>query len=68
MLIINEKSKALSRLCKLIVLFQTDWYILNRHKNERGQRSGIDTTSTTTDPGYQWKSNELTIRHHKREP
>ena len=24
--------------------------------------------STTPDPGYQWKRNKLTIRHHKREP
>ena len=22
----------------------------------------------TPDPGYQWESNKLTIRHHKREP
>ena len=25
-------------------------------------------SSTTTDPGYQWESNKLTVRHHKREP
>ena len=25
-------------------------------------------SSTTHDPGYQWESNELTIRRHKREP
>ena len=24
--------------------------------------------STTTDPGYQWESDKLTVRHHKREP
>ena len=23
---------------------------------------------TTPDPGYQWESNKLTVRHHKREP
>ena len=25
-------------------------------------------SSTTPDPGYQWESNKLTVRHHKREP
>ena len=24
--------------------------------------------STTPDPGYQWESDNVTIRHHKREP
>ena len=32
------------------------------------QRSGIDKSSTTPNPGYQWESNKLTVRHHKREP
>ena len=25
-------------------------------------------SSITPDPGYQWESNKLTVRHHKREP
>ena len=25
-------------------------------------------SSTTLDPGYQWESYTLTVRHHKREP
>ena len=25
-------------------------------------------SSTTPDPGYQWESDKLTIRHHKQEP
>ena len=25
-------------------------------------------TSTTPDPGYQWESDKLTVRHHNREP
>ena len=25
-------------------------------------------SSTTPDPGYQWESDKLTVRHHKREP
>ena len=24
--------------------------------------------STTSDPGYQWESDKLTVRHHKRQP
>ena len=24
--------------------------------------------STTPDPGYQWESDKLTVRHHKQEP
>ena len=30
------------------------------------QRSGIDTIKYHTDPGYQWESNKLTVRHHKQ--
>ena len=25
-------------------------------------------SSTTPDPGHQWESDKLTVRHHKREP
>ena len=25
-------------------------------------------SNTTLDPGYQWESDKLTVRHHKREP
>ena len=25
-------------------------------------------SNTTPDPGYQWESDKLTVRHHKREP
>ena len=35
-------------------------------KEGRGQES--IQSSTTPDPGYQWEINEITIRHHKREP
>ena len=36
-------------------------------KEERGQRSGIDA-SNTPDPGLQWESDNVTLRHHKRDP
>ena len=38
----------------------------------QSKKSGKDLesiqSSTTPDPGYQWESNKLTVRHHKREP
>ena len=33
-----------------------------------GQRSGINTARHHIDPGYQWESNNVIIRHHKRKP
>ena len=42
-----------------------DWLI-------QSKKDGIDQesiqSSTTPDPGYQWESNKLTVRHHKRKP
>ena len=29
---------------------------------------GSIQSSSTPDPGYQWESNKLTVRHHKRKP
>ena len=37
--------------------------ILNEFKDQESIQS-----STTPDPGYQWESDKLTVRHHKREP
>ena len=41
-----------------------DWLIQNKKdgKNKKSIQS-----STTPDPGYQWESNKLTVRHHRRE-
>ena len=43
-----------------------------RSPTPKGMKEGKDQeviqSSTTPDPGYQWKNNKLTIRHHKREP
>ena len=41
-----------------------DWLIQSK-KDGKDQES--IQSSTTPDPGYQWKSNKLTVRHHKRE-
>ena len=41
-----------------------DWLI-------QGKKGGKDQesiqSSTTPDPGYQWESNKLAVRHHRRE-
>ena len=39
----------------------------NKSKKEGKDKESIQS-STTTDPGYQWESDNFTIRHHKREP
>ena len=40
--------------------------------SEQSKKEGKDQesiqSSTTPDPGYQWESDNFTIRHHKREP
>ena len=42
-----------------------DWLIQSK-KDGKDQES--IQSSTTPDPGYQWESNKLTVRHHKLEP
>ena len=34
---------------------------------KEGKDQELIQSSTTPDPGYQWKSDNFTIRHHKRE-
>ena len=41
-----------------------DW-LIQRKKDGKDQES--IQSSTTPDPGYQWESNKLLVRHHKRE-
>ena len=41
-----------------------DW-LMQSKKDGKDQES--IQSSTTPDPGYQWESNKLTVRHHKRE-
>ena len=40
-----------------------DWLIQSK-KDGKDQES--IQSSTTPDPGYQWESNKLTVRHHRR--
>ena len=39
----------------------------NKRKKAGKDRESIQSSSTL-DPGYQWESDNFTIRHHKREP
>ena len=42
-----------------------DWLMQSK---ENGKDQESIQSSTTPDPGYQWESNKLLVRHHKREP
>ena len=37
-------------------------------RKKKGKDQESIQSSTTPDPGYQWESDDFTIRHHKREP
>ena len=41
-----------------------NWLI--QSKKDGNDQESIQS-STTPDPGYQWESNKLTVRHHRRE-
>ena len=41
-------------------------FFLQTKKEGKDQESM--QSSTAPDPGYQWESDNVTIRHHKREP
>ena len=45
---------------------KTDFLALQSKKEGKNQES--IQSSTTPDPGYQWESDNVTIRHHKQEP
>ena len=42
---------------------------IQKKKSQQSKKEGKDQesiqSSTTPDPGYQWESDNLTIRHHK---
>ena len=40
----------------------------NKKIKKEGKDQESIQSSTTPDPGYQWESDNVTIRHHKREP
>ena len=50
---------------KLLLGLTVEYY--NKSKKE-GKDQDLIQSNTTPDPGYQWESDNFTIRHHKREP
>ena len=50
----------------------SDVYYKSKLKVIQIKKEGKDQesiqSSTSSDPGYQWESDNITIRHHKREP
>ena len=40
----------------------------NGQSKKEGKDQESIQSSTTPDPGYQWESDNVTIRHYKREP
>ena len=40
--------------------------IVQMHSKKEGKIQELIQLSTTPDPGYQWESDNVTIRHHKR--
>ena len=42
--------------------------ILTHKSKKEGKDQESIQSSITPDPGYQWESDNFTIRHHKREP
>ena len=49
-----------------IYRIRTRWFICLSKQGCNDQVS--IQSSTASDPGYQWESDKLTVRHHKREP
>ena len=48
-------------------MFWTLFPAITQSKKEGKDQESIQS-STTPDPGYQWESNNVKIRHHKQEP
>ena len=42
--------------------------LLAHPSKKEGKDQESIQSSTTPDPGYRWESDNVTIRHHKREP
>ena len=47
----------------------TSWlsFVISKSKKKGKDQESIQS-STTPDPGHQWESDNVTIKHHKREP
>ena len=52
----------------VIVVFPNHTHYFWHHNKKKSKNQEPIQSSTSPDSGYQWESNKLTIRHHKREP
>ena len=70
---INEQTIAINRdwvynqTCRLLHDINVVCNCFYKSKQDGKDQESIQS-STTPDPGYQWESGKVTIRHHKREP
>ena len=53
-------------LCKLPL--RPDFLLVDLQSMKEGKDQESIQSSTTPDQGYQWESDNVTIRHHKQEP
>ena len=60
--------KDLCRNCKDFNPILKEQLKLNCHNKKEGKDQESIQSSTTPDPGYQWESDNVTSRYHKREP
>ena len=61
----NFNKTILMCICYVIV---SDFLVYFMQCKKEGIDQGSIQSSTTPDQGYQWESDNVTIRHHKREP
>ena len=54
--------------CDILVGRKNHEQYLKVSKKKRCKDQESIQPSTTPDPGYQWESDKLTVRHRKREP
>ena len=53
---------------KIVIILNKHWFQENDISYKESKYQESIQSSTTPDPGYQWESDNFTIRHHKREP
>ena len=63
---VYEYTKEMGKRCTILFLISCrDTLLCNLlFSNKEGKDQESIQSSTTPDPGYQWESNKLTIRHH----
>ena len=64
------KSRSVTSLFSELLQSVIPFCMMNTYykSNEDGKDQESLQSSTTPDPGYQWENDNVTTRHHKREP